>query len=78
MVVTHSSSTQEKWQIDNMYRFQKTKCNDKEGSYPLSFTDEVLNIIIGYEAYFLLDGYLRYHEISIALKDRYKITFVTD
>jgi hypothetical protein len=78
MVVTHSSSTQEKWQIDNMYRFQKTKCSHKEGSYPLSFTNEVLNIIIGYEAYFFLDGYLGYHEISIALKDIYKITFVMD
>jgi hypothetical protein len=54
-----------------MYRFQKTKCSHKEGSYPLSFTNEVLNIIIGYEAYFFLDGCLGYHEISIALKDRY-------
>jgi len=37
MVVTHSNSTQEKWQVENMYRFQKTKCSDKEGSIPITF-----------------------------------------
>ncbi len=37
MVVTHSSSTQEEWKIDNMYRFQKIKCNHKEGSIPITF-----------------------------------------
>ncbi len=38
----------------------------------------MLNIILGYEAYFFLDGYSRYHQISIAPKDRYNIAFVTD
>jgi hypothetical protein len=38
--------------------------------------DEVLNILIGYEAYSFLDGYLGYHQISIAPKDKYKTTFV--
>ncbi len=37
MVVTHSSSTQEKWQTKNMYKFQKIKCNHKEGSIPITF-----------------------------------------
>ncbi len=37
MVVTHSSSTQEKWQTENLYIFQKTKCNHKEGSIPITF-----------------------------------------
>jgi hypothetical protein len=44
----------------------------------LPFFDEVLNIVIGYEAHSFLDGYLGYHQISIALKDRYKTTFVVD
>jgi hypothetical protein len=38
----------------------------------------VLNTIIGYEAYSFLDGYLGYHQIFIALEDKYKTTFVID
>ncbi len=77
MVVTHSNSTQEKWQAKNLYRFQKTKCNHKEGSIPITF-HIVLNIVAGYEAYSFLDGYSRYYQISIALEDRYQIAFVTN
>jgi len=61
MVVTHSSNTQEKWQTKNLYRFQKTKCNHKERSIPLLFTNEVLNIVVKYEVYFILDRYSTYH-----------------
>jgi hypothetical protein len=46
--------------------------------YPLPFTNEMLNIVVGYEAYSFLDGYSRYHQIFIALEDKYKTTFVTD
>jgi hypothetical protein len=46
--------------------------------YPLHFTNEVLNIVAGYEAYSFLDRYSRYHKISIALKDKHKTTFVAD
>jgi hypothetical protein len=38
----------------------------------------MLNMIVGYEAYSFLDGYLGYHQISTTLKDIYKTTFVTD
>jgi hypothetical protein len=44
----------------------------------LPFFDEVLNIITRYEAYSFLDGYLGYHQVSIAPEDKYKITFVTN
>jgi hypothetical protein len=37
-----------------------------------------MNIIARYEAYSFLDGYSRYHQIFIALKDRYNKTFVID
>jgi hypothetical protein len=37
MVVTHNSSTQEKWQAINLYRFLKTKCSHKEGSITVTF-----------------------------------------
>ncbi len=50
----------------------------KKDPYPLPFSDKVLNIIVGYEAYSFLDGYLGYHQISITFEDIYKTTFITD
>jgi hypothetical protein len=50
--------------------FRKLNVATKKDSYPLPFIDEVLNIIIGYEAYSFLDGYLGYHQIFIAPKDK--------
>jgi hypothetical protein len=44
----------------------------------LPFSDEVLNIIIGYKAPSFLDGYSKYHQIYISPKGKYKITFVID
>ncbi len=37
MVVTHNSSTQEKWKTKNLYRFQKIKCSQEEGSILITF-----------------------------------------
>jgi hypothetical protein len=48
--------------------FKKLNVATKKDPYPLLFTNEALNTIIGYEAYFFLDGYLRYHQISISFK----------
>jgi hypothetical protein len=56
--------------------FKKLNAATKKDPYPLPFTYEVLNTIIGYETYSFLDGYSGYHQISIAPKDRYKTTFV--
>jgi hypothetical protein len=78
MVITHSNSTQEKWQTENLYKFQKNKYSHKEGSIPITFHNEMLNTVVGYEAYSFLDGYLGYHQISIALEDKYNIAFVID
>jgi len=41
--------------------FRKLNKATKKNLYPLPFYDEVLNIIIGYETYSFLDGYLGYH-----------------
>jgi hypothetical protein len=45
----------------------------KEDPYPLPFIDEVLNTIVGYETHPFLDGYSRYHQMSIALKDNTRL-----
>jgi hypothetical protein len=44
----------------------------------LRFSNEVQNIIARYEAYSFLDGHSRYHQIFIAVENRYKTTFVVD
>jgi hypothetical protein len=41
--------------------FEKVKKKTKKDPYPLPFSNEVLDIVVGYEAYSLLDGYSRYH-----------------
>jgi hypothetical protein len=56
--------------------FRKLNVATKKDPYPLPFTNEVLNTITRYEAYSFLDAYSRYHQISIAPKDIYKIAFV--
>jgi hypothetical protein len=58
--------------------FKKLNATTKKDPYPLPFTYEVLNMVARYEAYSFLDGYSRYHQISIAPEDRYKTTFVTN
>jgi hypothetical protein len=55
-----------KWKI--CIDFKKLNAPAKKDPYPLSFTNEVINIITRYEAYSFLDGYLRYHQIFITLK----------
>jgi putative transposase len=54
--------------------FRKLNKATKKDPYPLPFCNEVLNTIVGYETYSFLNGYSRYHQISLALKDRYKTT----
>jgi hypothetical protein len=56
MVVTHSNNTQEEWKTKNVYRFQKLNETTKKDPYSLPFIDEVLNIVVRYEAYSFLDG----------------------
>ncbi len=58
--------------------FKKLNATTKKDLYPLPFTDEILNIVAGHNAYSFLYGYFGYHQISIVSKDKYKITFVTD
>jgi hypothetical protein len=58
--------------------FRKLNATTTKDPYPLPFIDEMLNTIIGYETYSFLDGYSRYHQISIIPKNIYKATFVID
>jgi len=56
--------------------FKKLNVAIKKDLYPLPFTDEVINIVIGHEVYTFLDEFSRYHQILITPKDQHKTTFV--
>ncbi len=58
--------------------FKKLNVVTKKDPWPLPFTYEVLNLVARHDVYSFLDGYSRYHHISITPKDRYKTTFVTN
>jgi hypothetical protein len=57
---------------------RKLNVATKKDPYQLPFIDEVLNTVIGCEAFSLLNWYARYHQIFITPKDKYKTTFVID
>jgi hypothetical protein len=58
--------------------FRKLNAATKKDPYPLPFTDEVLDAVIGYALYTFLDGFCGYNQLSVAEQDRYKTTFVTE
>ncbi len=49
--------------------FRKLNVVIKKDPYPLPFTDEVINTIVGHEVYTFLDGFYGYHQISITSKN---------
>jgi hypothetical protein len=58
--------------------FRKLNVVMKKDPYFLPFTEEVLDMVVGHEIYSFLDCFLAYHQIMIALENKYKTTFITD
>jgi len=58
--------------------FQGFNVITKKDPYPLAFTEEVLDEVVGHEVYLFLDGFLGYHQIMFAQEDRYNIVFITN
>jgi hypothetical protein len=46
--------------------------------FPTPFTDEVLENVGGQEAYSFTNGFSGYHQINIALEERYKTIVATE
>ena len=61
------------WRICIDYR--KLNKETRKEHFPLSFLDQMLDILVGHEYYCFLDGYSSYNQISIALEDQEKTTF---
>ena len=58
--------------------FRRLIAATKKDPYPLPFTDEVLDTVIGYAAYSFIDCFFGYHKVYIPTDDRYKTTFITE
>jgi hypothetical protein len=56
--------------------FIKSNSTTKNDPFPLPFTNEVFNTMVGCEACSFLDEYSRYHHIFII--PRYKTLFITN
>jgi hypothetical protein len=61
MVITHSRICKKNGKLKIYIDFKKLNASTKKDPYPLPFTYEMFNTIVGYEAYSFLDGYLGYH-----------------
>lgn len=56
--------------------YQCLKAWIKKNHFPMPFMDQMLDKLVGISWYYFLDRYLRYDQISIALKDdQENITF---
>ena len=52
--------------------FKSFNAATKKDPYPLPFTNEVLDTVIGYAAYSFIDCFSGYHQVHIHENDRYK------
>ena len=57
--------------------FRRLNAATKKDLYPLPFTDEVLDTVIGYAAYSFINHFSGYHQVHIHANDRYKTAFIT-
>jgi hypothetical protein len=69
LVISNFNNYEKQQQITNLCQFWKFNVATKKDLYPLPIIDPILNITRRHGVYSFLDGYLRYHQISIALED---------
>ena len=58
--------------------FRRLNAATKKDPYPLPFTDEVLDTVIGYAPYSFIDCFSGYHQVHIHADNRYKTAFITE
>jgi hypothetical protein len=78
LVFSHCGGTKKEQEVLNLCGFPKIEHYHKKDLYPLPFTEEILDMVGGHEIYPFLDGFLGYHQIMIAPKNRFKYAFITD
>jgi hypothetical protein len=78
LAITNYCCIKREWKTQDLCGFLMTQCYYQEGSYPLPYTKDVLDEVVGHEVYSFLDGFSGYHQIMIALENKYKIAFIID
>ena len=68
-----STRTVTRWRVCIDYR--KLNTTTRKDHYPLPFLDQMLNKLACHPHYCFLDGYSKYNQIAMALKDQEKTTF---
>ena len=58
--------------------YRKMNAVTKKDYFPLPFTDNILDAVVGHECYSFLDGFSGYNQVKIAKRDPLKTTFTTD
>jgi hypothetical protein len=58
--------------------YRKLNAATITNAFPLLFTDEVLDTVVGHEMYSFLDGFSGYNQIRIAEEDKENTAFVTE
>jgi hypothetical protein len=66
LALSHCGGIEKEREVPNLHGFSKLNATMKKDSYPLLFTEEVLDMVVGHEVYLFLDGFLGYHQITIA------------
>ena len=61
------------WRVCIDYR--KLNKATRKDHFPLSFIDQMLDRLVGYECYYFLDGYSGFNQIAITPEDQEKTTF---
>ena len=55
--------------------YRKLNSNTQKDYFPLPFTDQILECLVGQNYYCFLDGYFRYNQVVINPQDQEKTTF---
>jgi hypothetical protein len=75
-IVIHSKKGTDDIKVCMDYRGLNSTC--VHDPFPTPFSDEVLDQIAGYEAYYYIDGFSWYHWVRIAKEDKKNTTFTTE
>ena len=56
--------------------FRNLNCSSDKDNYPVPPMEQILQMVLGYELFSLLDG-SGYNQVLVAEEDRLKMTFIT-
>jgi hypothetical protein len=72
MVITAGNRTKENGKLHICLDSWKLNSQSKKDPFPLPFLDSILDIVVGYEMYFFMDGYNGYNQVKMVEKKKVK------